>query len=180
MATPAQLTLAYMRKQGYTCAITERWNAFAKVRQDLFGGIDVLAIKAGVPIVGIQCTTKHNMMERIKKLAALPQISIWLQTGGLLFVYGWYQESPKSRWKVEIAELLFNQKDNHTYYQHTSDETEESQLPIRLEQGPKAVSGLDGSGTINGSAPSTANGVGGGTNDSSTTVPGIADNPNLP
>ena len=45
--TPTQRSLKYLREQGYTVAIVERWNAFAKIRQDLFGFIDLLAIKPG-------------------------------------------------------------------------------------------------------------------------------------
>ena len=50
MATsPTQLSLKLMKERGYLCQIVERWNAFAKIRQDLFGFVDVLCVsKDGV------------------------------------------------------------------------------------------------------------------------------------
>ncbi|WP_428851320.1 hypothetical protein [Imbroritus primus] len=48
MATsPTQRTLALLRKEGYTAEVTEHWNAFAGIRQDLFNVIDVLALGDG-------------------------------------------------------------------------------------------------------------------------------------
>ena len=32
--TPTQRSLKYLREQGYTVAITERWNPFARIRQE--------------------------------------------------------------------------------------------------------------------------------------------------
>ena len=42
--SPVQRTLAELRKQGFTAAVVERWNPHAKIRQDLFGLIDVVAV----------------------------------------------------------------------------------------------------------------------------------------
>ena len=44
--SPTQRTLKRLReKEEYPLVtIVERWNAFAKIRQDLFGIIDILAI----------------------------------------------------------------------------------------------------------------------------------------
>jgi hypothetical protein len=41
MATsPTQLSLKKLREEGYTVAVVEHWNSFARIRQDLFGFID--------------------------------------------------------------------------------------------------------------------------------------------
>ncbi len=89
--SPTQRTLALCRKAGWTCAITERWNAFAKLRQDLFGFIDVVAIN-GNQIIGIQTTSSSNMAARIKKIRELPASAIWLQSGGAILVHGWKRD----------------------------------------------------------------------------------------
>ena len=43
--SPVQRTLKYLRDHGYTAEKTEHFNFYAKKRQDLFGFIDVLAVK---------------------------------------------------------------------------------------------------------------------------------------
>ena len=46
MATsPTQLSLKKLREEGYIVAVVEHWNSFARIRQDLFGFIDLLALK---------------------------------------------------------------------------------------------------------------------------------------
>ena len=49
MATsPTQLSLKKLREEGYiTIQVVEYWNSFARRRIDLFGFIDILAIKNG-------------------------------------------------------------------------------------------------------------------------------------
>ena len=71
MATsPTQRTLKRMRESGdyVLVQIVEHWNAFARVRQDLFGIGDIL----GISITGeshiIQVTSYSNMNARIKKI----------------------------------------------------------------------------------------------------------------
>ena len=47
--SPTQRSLAHLKALGYQARVVEKWNPFAKVRQDLFGG-DVLALKPGSPV----------------------------------------------------------------------------------------------------------------------------------
>jgi len=87
-ATPTSRTLDALRKSGWTVATVERWNAFAKIRQDLFGGIDILGIRPGETL-GVQATTKSNTSARVKKLLAEPRMKTWLEAGNLLEIWGW-------------------------------------------------------------------------------------------
>lgn len=41
--SPAQRSLAALKQLGYRAKVVEKWNPFAKIRQDLFGG-DILAL----------------------------------------------------------------------------------------------------------------------------------------
>ena len=46
MATsPTQLSLKKLRAEGYLVSITEKFNHFCKIRQDMWGWCDLLAIK---------------------------------------------------------------------------------------------------------------------------------------
>jgi len=87
---PTQRTLALLRKEGYTVAIAEKFNSYIKVRQDLFGWIDVCAIhpnKKGV--LGVQTTSGSNLAARIKKAQALDSYKVWLQAGNTVEFHGW-------------------------------------------------------------------------------------------
>jgi hypothetical protein len=89
--TPTQRTLAYLREEGYTCAIVERWNPFAKIRQDLFGFIDILAIKKDETLA-VQCTST-GVAERVKKIEESEYLSKVRDAGWKILVIGWRKNS---------------------------------------------------------------------------------------
>ena len=62
MATsPTQRTLALCKKQGRTSGIVEKFNSFIKIRQDLFGFIDIICIDPKQGIVAVQsCGQSHS------------------------------------------------------------------------------------------------------------------------
>ena len=73
--SPTSRTLAVLREQGYTVAIGEKWNPHARIRQDLFGFIDILAIKRDETLA-VQATAS-GVSDRIKKIMAselLPKV----------------------------------------------------------------------------------------------------------
>jgi len=104
MATsPTQLTLKHLKNNGFdTVQIVERWNAFARVRQDLFQIIDVLAVKDGETI-GIQVTSKSNMSARIKKIADSDHIGALREANWKILVHGWHKV--KNRWQLEEVDV---------------------------------------------------------------------------
>jgi hypothetical protein len=61
---------------GYPARVVEKWNTFAKVRQDLFGG-DLLALKSVAPVLVVQATTGANHAHRRRKLAASGYSALW-------------------------------------------------------------------------------------------------------
>lgn len=83
-----QLTLKHLRKQGYTCAIAEKWNAHFGIRQDLFGFIDIVAIREG-SIVGVQSTSEGQRRAHYKKIIALDTARDWLTAGGEIWLVTW-------------------------------------------------------------------------------------------
>lgn len=101
MATPTQRTLGELKKRGYTSAIVERWNQWAKVRQDLYGFIDVLAIKEGEPgVLAVQATSDSNVAARITKISALPAAQVWLKSGNRIVVWGWGKKGKAGKRKL--------------------------------------------------------------------------------
>ncbi len=77
--SPTQRALKHLREMGYQAQVVEKWNAFAKIRIDLFGCIDIVAVRAGVPVLGVQCTSHGNLASRVEKSLVLGQG--WLSTG---------------------------------------------------------------------------------------------------
>jgi len=103
MSTPTQRSLALLRKDGYRAEVVERWNAFAKVRQDLFGIIDIVALGDGKTI-GIQTTSKSNMKARLHKITESESYPDLLRAGWVIVIHGWYK-TKNNRWQVDVLEL---------------------------------------------------------------------------
>jgi hypothetical protein len=58
--TPTQRSLEYLREQGYLCAIVEKWNPHARIRQDLWGWCDILAIRKN-EVLAVQVTASETV-----------------------------------------------------------------------------------------------------------------------
>lgn len=89
--TPTQRTLEVLREEGYTCAIVERWNPHARIRQDLFGFIDILAIKRDETLA-VQCTST-GVASRIKKIMESDYLPKVREAGWKIQVWGWRKNS---------------------------------------------------------------------------------------
>lgn len=87
------LTMNLLRSKGFTCCNVEHYNVFAGVRNDLFGCIDIAAVKPG-ELLFVQTTSWAHVADRRRKiqgipaagwLAALPQVKViimgWRKVG---------------------------------------------------------------------------------------------------
>ena len=81
---------------GYTAAIVEHWNPWARIRQDLFGVIDVLCLGDG-EILGVQATSASNVSARVKKIADHKNIFAIRKSGMRLEVWGWTKGKKEPR-----------------------------------------------------------------------------------
>lgn len=105
MKSPTELSLKFLRENGYTVAVTEHWNPFGKVRQDLFGIIDLVAIKSGIPgVLGIQTTSRSNISARVSKSKQNKDLLTWYKSGNNFIIHGWYKEN--GCWKLEEREVV--------------------------------------------------------------------------
>ena len=77
--SPTQRALKRARELGYDAQVVEKWNAFARKRVDLFQCIDVVCVRAGVPVLGIQACSHGDMTKRVRKCIEFGQG--WLSTG---------------------------------------------------------------------------------------------------
>lgn len=69
--TPTQAAIKYLKGLGYAVGIVEHWNSWAKIRQDLFGFIDLIAVSPSGVVLYAQVTSASNMSARIKKIKSI-------------------------------------------------------------------------------------------------------------
>jgi hypothetical protein len=104
MASPTSRSLALLRKCGHHADVTERWLPYANVRKDLFGCIDLVAVRLGEPgVLGVQSTTAGNLAARVKKARQQPELRTWLATGNRYQCHGCHKRAGK--WQLKIVEL---------------------------------------------------------------------------
>lgn len=106
--SPTQRSLKHLRDQGYTAAVVEKWNPHAHIRQDLFGVIDIVAMRADVGILAVQTTTMGNVPARKLKAMGEPRLKVWLESGGLFTLHGWSMRGKKGKrklWEIRTEEV---------------------------------------------------------------------------
>lgn len=99
MSSPTQRSKALMEREGYTVAIVERWNAFAKIRQDLFGFLDLLCVADGKGVVGVQTTSASNMAARRAKIREHVHYAAVEGAGIRVELHGW--KKVRNRWECK-------------------------------------------------------------------------------
>lgn len=103
MATsPTQRSLKLLRDEGYTVAIVEHWNGFVKKRYDLFGFIDLLALR-GDETLAVQTTSYSNVSARVNKIADHENVAAVRKAGWGIAVHGWHKVG--NRWQVRVVDL---------------------------------------------------------------------------
>lgn len=109
MSSPTQRTLKMLRDRGYFAQVVEKWNMFAKVRQDLFGFIDIVAICEGERgVLGVQATSSSNISAREAKCRESKEMQTWLRAGNRLWIVGWGKRGPRGKrktWEADIRQL---------------------------------------------------------------------------
>lgn len=96
--SPTELTLRKLRADGYTAQVVEHWNSFARVRQDLFGVVDVIGLR-GEETLAVQATSATNVSARIRKIADAPALPAIREAGWRFEVWGW-RKNKANRWEL--------------------------------------------------------------------------------
>jgi hypothetical protein len=102
--SPTQRTLKRLKDSDEYALVqvVEKWNAWAKIRQDLWC-FDILAITKEGDTVAIQVTTKDNMSARINKIAAAESTPHLRTANWTLLVEGW--KKVDNKWKSFITDV---------------------------------------------------------------------------
>ncbi len=106
MPSPTALSLARLRRDGFTCDIVERWVKVPgqDIRRDCFHCGDVLAVRAiDKAFVLIQTTSISNLPARVEKSRRQPELVEWIGAGGKFWLHGWVRR--EGGWAVKVVEL---------------------------------------------------------------------------
>jgi hypothetical protein len=101
--SPTKLSLAELRKDCDAVQVVEHWNQFAKIRQDLFGVVDILALR-GEETIAVQSTSWANVSARVKKIAESPLIGAIRMAGWKFYVHGW-KKNKAGRYECKVVDV---------------------------------------------------------------------------
>lgn len=106
MTSPTQRALALYKKRGCKVFVAERWNGFAKIRQDAFGFGDLLVIDpVNQEIILVQVTSATNHSTRVNKVLSISEAKDWLQAKGKIVVMSFKR---KDNGRYDVREEFIN------------------------------------------------------------------------
>ena len=100
--SPTQRSLEYLRELGYHCEIVEKWNPWRKVRQDLWGWCDILAIRRD-EVLAVQVTSA-GVAARIKKIQESDTVAKVREAGIRVVVHGWTKRA-NGRYALRVEDI---------------------------------------------------------------------------
>lgn len=100
--TPTARTMKMLRDDGWLVAVVEKRNPVTKLLHDLFGFIDVLAIKDGETLA-VQTTSGTNVAARIRKITDHENLAAVRKAGWGIHVHGWRKRG--RRWVCRVEDL---------------------------------------------------------------------------
>lgn len=111
-----QKSLKKLREEGYLCEVVEKTIPKCFIKKDLFGFIDVLAIK-GSEVLALQTTCgggsgNSNLYARERKIKEHENYPVVKKLGWRIIIHGWRQikdkyknSNPKKVWVCNEIEL---------------------------------------------------------------------------
>ena len=101
--TPTARSMAHLRAQGWTVGVVEQRIPRTNITRDLFGFIDLLAIKGGETLA-VQVTSGSNMAARQRKITDHPNLPAVRAAGWAVVVHGW-RLNAAGRWTLRVVDL---------------------------------------------------------------------------
>lgn len=101
--SPTARTLAKLRKEGWLAWVVEKWIPQTQQRSDLFGFIDVLAIR-GDETLAVQSTSRSNVSGRVKKITEHENVAAVRAAGWAIHVHGWGKMA-NGRWECRVVDM---------------------------------------------------------------------------
>ena len=103
--SPLQRSMKQLRAEGMVVEKVEWWNAWGKVRQDLFGILDLLAIHPGTgSTTGVQVTTMGQKQPHMRKMRASKMLPLLKKAGWIIILHSW-RKLKKTGWTLDVEIL---------------------------------------------------------------------------
>ncbi|MFQ5589579.1 MAG: hypothetical protein ACE5HE_00310 [Phycisphaerae bacterium] len=114
--SPTIRSLRKLRKEGYFCAVVEKWNPYVKTRHDLFGFADIIAVLRN-DVVLVQTTSGAHVAARVSKILSLQSAALWLDSPNRhIVVHGWAKRGPRGKrklWDCRVINVTMPPDFNH-------------------------------------------------------------------
>jgi carbonic anhydrase len=104
MPSPAARSLPHLRNDGWQAEVVEHWNPHARIRQDLFGFIDILAVRHGETLA-VQATSGDHVADRVDKIAHSDKVAAVREAGWRIVVHGWRKSARTRRWELREVDV---------------------------------------------------------------------------
>jgi len=108
--TPTALSHRFLRGMGYITRTVERYNAYTRRREDLWGA-DIIAFKPNFRgVLLVQATTRKHIRERLLKCLQIPEAVAWASAprhARGFVILGWSKEAAsKGKRKIWVPCLI--------------------------------------------------------------------------
>ena len=100
--SPTQRTLKALRDDGWTVTVVEHWNPHAHIRQDMWGFVDLVALKHGRTLA-VQACAGASSAARVEKITNAELVGAVREANWEIQVWAW--RKLKSGWAPKITDL---------------------------------------------------------------------------
>lgn len=112
--TPTARTKALLEKDGYLVGIVEKWNPYARIRQDLFGFADLIGVSpASKTVTLVQACTDTDHARRRRKVMESEAAAICAKAGVIVAVISWGKRKEKGTkrltWTPRVEVVRFGE-----------------------------------------------------------------------
>ena len=106
---PGQRSMKRLRSFGFSVARVEQTSTCPGTSVDQrmrFGFGDLLIAKPDWGVGFVQVTSRANLNAREKKSRAIPELKIWLESGGRFVLQGWQKRKKSRFWEMTEREIV--------------------------------------------------------------------------
>ena len=106
------LSLKLLAKEGWLAGVVERFIPYINIRKDLFGFIDVIAVK-GNTTLAVQVCSMTGIQPRLQKIKAEPNSLLWLQSPTReIQIHGWGLQGKAGERKRLTCRRIYVERQN--------------------------------------------------------------------
>ena len=103
MTTPTARSVEHLRALGWTVGVVEQRIPHTNITRDLYGFIDVVAIRGG-ETMAVQVTSGSNVSARVRKIAESEHVAAVRDAGWSIVVHGW-RKNAAGAWLLRVVDV---------------------------------------------------------------------------